>query len=152
MRVPGTNGFTNDGEPNNDNVDVDVYSANGSKISNSIRFCGGCGRSGFTPEIARDGDLLAHRVSGCYVGACVVPVLITTFLLLPGCGGDRSEDSICAVGLTLCIPWVRKLKRVAGTGGRFHMHSDYKQDWDFEPMSACCMFGSPGMFGSPDWW
>lgn len=79
---------------------------------------------------------LAYRTEGCFIGACVIPVLVTTFGV---CAQD--DESINVFGVTLCFPWCRHLKRTGEN--RFHYTTDDHQDWDFDNL-GCCMWGSPG--------
>merc|ERR1711939_410080 len=46
------------------------------------------------------------KTQGCYIGACIIPILLTTFWV-QAAGPDELQVS----GLTLCIPWGYKLRR-----------------------------------------
>ena len=94
---------------------------------------GGGGKRGFE----------AHDAQGCYVGACIVPFLVTTFYVQPS-----GKDEIRASGFTLICPWSYTLKRSAASATKFELRAHDGpgyQDW-FWHESGCCFWGSPG------WW
>mmetsp|Transcript_8549 Transcript_8549/g.22351 ORF Transcript_8549/g.22351 Transcript_8549/m.22351 type:complete len:505 (+) Transcript_8549:86-1600(+) len=89
-----------------------------------------------------DSRLDARSAQGCYIGACIIPCLITAFYV-----NAESADELQASGMTLVFPWSYKLQRSA-TRPRttFELRApDQQQDWMWHP-SGCCFWGSPG------WW
>jgi hypothetical protein len=90
----------------------------------------------------RNAGFTANDAEGCYVGACIVPILITSFWVQA-----TAPDEMTATGVTLIFPWSYTLKRAAGAGSsRFELRAkDQDQNWDWHP-SGCCFWGSPG------WW
>jgi len=87
----------------------------------------------------------AHDAQGCYVGACIIPCLVTTFYVQPS-----SADELRASGFTLFLPWSYALKRSSDprwpNSSKFELRAaDNKQDWTWH-RSGCCFWGSPG------WW
>jgi len=85
----------------------------------------------------------SKRAQGCYIGACIIPILITTFWVQAS-----GPDELYASGFTLCCPWGYKLRRSANaaTPSKFELRApDQQQDWDWHS-SGCCFWGSPG------WW
>jgi len=86
----------------------------------------------------------AHDAQGCYVGACIIPCLVTTFYVQPS-----GADELRASGFTLICPWSYTLKRSSEspTSTKFELRhpTDQDQDWTWHS-SGCCFWGSPG------WW
>jgi len=86
-------------------------------------------------------NLASSQTQGCYVGACIIPILITTFWVQA-----QGPDEIRASGVTLVFPWSYTLKRSEHSRTVFELRApDQKQDWAFHN-SGCCFWGSPG------WW
>lgn len=83
-----------------------------------------------------------HLTQGCYIGACIVPIFVTTFWVQAS-----SADEMTATGFTLCCPWSEKLTRIPGKSTTFklNMKNGDSQEWDWH-RSGCCFFGTPG------WW
>lgn len=102
-------------------------------------------KGGVVPEhMDRDGargheEMDARKTQGCYFGACFIPCLITSFWVQA-----TSADEMTASGMTLCIPWSHKVKRVPGKATAFTMGNN-EQTWTWHS-SACCFVGTPG------WW
>jgi len=91
------------------------------------------------------GGFSAYDTEGCFVGACLVPCLVTMFRVK----ADQ-ENELTASGLTLpCVlcPWSYKLNQRGGDGvHRFELRAgDQNQDWDFN-CGGCCLWATPG------WW
>uniref|UniRef100_A0A7S0JLX5 Uncharacterized protein n=1 Tax=Calcidiscus leptoporus TaxID=127549 RepID=A0A7S0JLX5_9EUKA len=87
------------------------------------------------------GGLDAHDVQGCYVGACIIPILVTSFYVQAS-----GADELRASGFTLIVPWSYSLRRSAESPTKFELRAhDQNQDW-FWHESGCCFWGSPG------WW
>lgn len=105
----------------------------------------GDGKSAPSPQqMAReDGPQLQTRtIEGCYIGACIVPILVTAFWV-----SAQSEDEITASGLTLpfaLCPWSYRLTRASDSLNKFLL-PDPQQDWTWHK-SGCSMCATPG------WW
>ena len=56
------------------------------------------------PEEVVGGRMSPHSVEGCWVGMCVVPILVTGFYAYP-----FSETDVITSGFTLCCGWRRQL-------------------------------------------
>lgn len=85
----------------------------------------------------------AYAHEGCYVGACIVPVLVTAFYVRA-----KDADTLNASGVTLVCPWSYDLRRAEGNRGPQHHKyelraADQNQDWTWHP-TGCCFYGTPG--------
>ena len=86
-----------------------------------------------------------RKARGCYIGACILPCIITSFNVK-----EASPDELTASGCSLVgvpCPWSYKLRRTSrGPSTTFELRAaDMQQDWHWHT-SGCCMWGSPG------WW
>lgn len=87
------------------------------------------------------GGFNAYDSQGCYVGACIVPILFTAFYVQP-----NGPNELRASGITLIFPWSYTLRRSAERSAKFELRAhDQNQDWLWHE-SGCCFWGSPG------WW
>lgn len=91
------------------------------------------------------GRIAPSSVEGCYVGMCMVPILVTCFYAYP-----FSETDVVASGFTLCCAWRRQLTNKGAADHELRMIAHDQQVWAF-----CCnrnvMWGARSMCGSPGW-
>ena len=100
---------------------------------------------------AHAGQLSAQATRGCYVGACCIPIIVTTFHVTPR-GNDELEVCGCSVCFGIPIPWGGKISRAGDHRFAGMPSGDPKayQIWDFDKTGNC--FCGKDASATPQWW
>lgn len=98
------------------------------------------------------GQLSAQATRGCYVGACFLPIILTTFHVTP-VGEDQLKVGGCSAVFGIPCPWGGTISRTGShrfAGNPNAADPNNYQIWDFDNMGNC-FCGKDGN-GAPLWW